>query len=392
DGRAQPQPKMTLQAAGFGPATRLWPQDERKPGESLDAEQGMLEYFTFAEKFHFIDLCGFDAACLPAGETQVAFEIVLTRPLASEVTLDTSNVRLHCTPVINLFEVDAVPIQTVRHEREYRVMSPPSAGPHIEPYAAVSVVALDHRTADKHAYAPFAAFRHRGGMLRHEAPERYYHTRCVRGPSGARELWLTLDGQAWDAPGSLPDDHVTVRVMACNGRLPRMALHESSLTASSAPLPGIEAVRNLLPPTMPLYPPEGEGYQWKVLSHFAPNQLSLLDADVLRETLALYDWTGGEANRRRIEAITDVRHRLLHKLERGGLRRGVEIEVTLDPSGFMGSGDIALFGDVLNRFIGRYASVQHFVQLVLCVAPSDFDRASAARIEFARIEYDGPGL
>ncbi|WP_150700325.1 type VI secretion system baseplate subunit TssF, partial [Pandoraea terrae] len=35
DGRAQPQPKMTLQAAGFGPATRLWPQDERKPGESL---------------------------------------------------------------------------------------------------------------------------------------------------------------------------------------------------------------------------------------------------------------------------------------------------------------------------------------------------------------------
>ncbi|VVE59717.1 hypothetical protein PTE30175_05627 [Pandoraea terrae] len=58
----------------------------------------------------------------------------------------------------------------------------------------------------------------------------------------------------------------------------------------------------------------------------------------------------------------------------------------------MGSGDIALFGDVLNRFIGRYASVQHFVQLVLCVAPSDFDRASAARIEFARIEYDGPGL
>jgi len=38
-----------------------------------------------------------------------------------------------------------------------------------------------------------------------------------------------------------------------------------------------------------------------VLSHLAPNYLSLLDAEILRRSLALYDWTDGELNLGRIE-------------------------------------------------------------------------------------------
>lgn len=53
-----------------------------------------------------------------------------------------------------------------------------------------------------------------------------------------------------------------------------------------------------------------------MLSHLAPNYLSLLNAEILRGSLALYDWTDGELNRRRIDAITDVQHRLLQKLVR----------------------------------------------------------------------------
>jgi hypothetical protein len=54
-------------------------------------------------------------------------------------------------------------------------------------------------------------------------------------------------------------------------------------------------------------------------------------------------------------------------LQRGYMLRVVCIHVDLDAGGFDGPGDAALFGDVLNHFLGRYASMQCSVQLMLTV-------------------------
>ncbi|MFC0399379.1 type VI secretion system baseplate subunit TssF [Paraburkholderia rhizosphaerae] len=45
--------------------------------------------------------------------------------------------------------------------------------------------------------------------------------------------------------------------------------------------------------------------------------------------------------------------------------RTVNVNVGLQPSGFAGPGDVTLFGDVLNRFVGRYACVHFAVRLVV---------------------------
>ncbi|KUZ07157.1 hypothetical protein WI29_07775 [Burkholderia ubonensis] len=119
-----------------------------------------------------------------------------------------------------------------------------------------------------------------------------------------------------------------------------------------------------------MYPPTADRFQWRVLSHLAPNYLSLLDAEILRGSLALYDWTDGELNRRRIEAIVDVRHRPLQKLVKGGLMRGVEIAVTIDSTHFAGDGDLELFGAMLNRFLGLYATVNLYTKLVIASQPT----------------------
>jgi type VI secretion system protein ImpG len=145
----------------------------------------------------------------------------------------------------------------------------------------------------------------------------------------------------------------------------------------------IGAVRNLTAPTLPVYPPTRERYQWRVLSHLAPNYLSLLDAEILRGSLALYDWTEGELNRRRIEAITDVHHRPLSKLVKGGLMRGVEITVTLDAGRFAGHGDLELFGSMLNRFLGLYATVNLYTKLVVVAQPT------GQRIEWPETKGEG---
>lgn len=104
------------------------------------------------------------------------------------------------------------------------------------------------------------------------------------------------------------------------------------------------------------------------------------NAEILRGTLALYDWTESEMNRRRLEAIVDVQHNLIQRFERGFLLRGVDIQVTLDSNGFAGEGDITLFGELLHRFFALYADIHLFTQLTLILQPTRkvpaMDRAS----------------
>jgi type VI secretion system protein ImpG len=268
DGQLQPQPSMTVEAAGFGAQARLWPVDPDARDAGIEREQTMLEYFAFPEKFHFVDLCGFDAASVPPGETRVEFDIVIRDRIPGDATFGADNIRLFCTPMINLFELDAQAIRPNVHDRDYPVRAPASAGAHVEPYDVLSVVSTDPRTARQYTYQSIKEFRHRGGMIRHESPDRHYHSSIRQGVTGQREMIVTLGGQVWDEPGSLPDGHVTVRVLANNGRLPRMALRESMIATPASTFNGVERVCNLTAPTMPLYPPRGGDYGWRVISHF----------------------------------------------------------------------------------------------------------------------------
>ena len=95
----------------------------------------------------------------------------------------------------------------------------------------------------------------------------------------------------------------------------------------------------------------------------------LSTAEVLRGTLALYNWQEDELNTRRLGAIQQVEHHRLQRFEQGYLLRGLDIEVTLDSNGFTGEGDIHLFGEMLNRFFALYADMNQFNQLTLIVQP-----------------------
>jgi type VI secretion system protein ImpG len=371
---------LRVAPAGFAADERLWPKAEN----SFGGYQLLLEYFTFPEKFMFVDLLGLDIQAIPASATSLDVEIVLDRPYPDDMRFNADNVRLYCTPVINLFPVSADPVTVTQHETEYRVRARAEHGSLVDIYSVDAVQYFER--GRRYEYVPFAAFRHRGGMLRHDMPERYYRTRMRRGPSGRFDTWIVLGGHAWDqakTPAALPTETLSLSVTGTNGMLPRRALREAGITRMRGGFTSIGAVRNLTAPTLPVYPPTGDRFQWRVLSHLAPNYLSLLDAEILRGSLALYDWTDGELNSRRINAITDVRHRPLSKLVKGGLMRGVEITVTLDAGRFAGNGDLELFGSMLNRFLGLYATLNLYTRLVIVTQPT------GQRIEWPETKGEG---
>jgi type VI secretion system protein ImpG len=365
-GTPQLMPGLHMEAAGFAANERLWP----KADNAFGGYQLLLEYFTFPEKFMFVDLVGIDMGAIPQAAPYFDVEIVLEKPYPGDMQFCADSVRLFCTPIINLFALEANPITVSQFETEYRVHALAQRSDLVDVYSVDTVQGFESGTGQRFEYAPFASFRHRGGMLRREMPERYFHTRMRRGPSGRFDTWIVLGGDVWEAQDTLVKETLSLSVTGTNGMLPRKGLREANITRMRAGFMSIGAVRNLTAPTLPVYPPTADRFQWRVLSHLAPNYLSLLNAEILRGALALYDWTDGELNKRRIDAITDVQHRLLHKLVKGGLQRGVEIVVTLDSGQFAGEGDMELFGSMLNRFLGLYATLNLYTKLVIVSQPT----------------------
>lgn len=350
---------------GFAAEDRLWP----KADSAFSGYQLLLEYFTFREKFMFVTLHGLEQLPVKEGLPWFELDVVLGEQWPHDFRLSAEHVRLHAVPVINLFPLEADPMRLAPLQTDYLLRPMRLQDGHTEIYSVDSVTSS--KSTERQDYVPFTSFRHKGGMLRDEAPERYFHTRLKRGVNGMHDTWLILGGEGFERDRLREGESLSLRLTGTNGLLPRKAL-QSTLLDTVVKAAQVELrVRNLCAPTLPCYPPNRDRFHWRVLSHLGSNFLPMLDnAEVLRGTLALYDWTHGELNRRRLEAIADVRHHLIQRFEKGFLLRGVDIEVTLDANGFSGEGDIHLFGEMLNRFFALYADIHLFNQLTLVLQPS----------------------
>ncbi len=351
---------------GFDDNDGLW----KKADTAFSGYQLLLEYFSFRPKFMFVELRGLDTIGLTAASTWFEIDIVLSEAWSSDLPFETENFRLHCAPVINLFTLEADPLTLNPLDNEYLLRPLRLQDGHTEIYSVDNIHGAIKN--GKHPYVPFTSFRHRGGMMRHDAPERYFHTRVKRGPSGLYDTWLILGGRSFELEQlSEKPESLSMRITGTNGQLPRKALESTLLDrvvkAGKVPV----MVRNLSAPTMPLYPPANDRFHWRVMSHLGSNFLSMMDnPEVLRGTLALYDWTDDEMNRRRLEAIVAVKHTLIRRFEKGFMLRGVDIEVTLNMDNFAGEGDVNLFGEMLHRFFALYADIHLFNQLTLVLQPT----------------------
>ncbi|VED48973.1 type VI secretion protein ImpG [Raoultella terrigena] len=358
DGRYKPM--------GFEDNERLWPKGD----SAFSGYQLLLEYFSFRQKFMFVELRGLELTGLNQDTIWFEIDIVLDGGWPSDLPFATENFRLHCAPVINLFTLEADPLTVEPLENEYLLRPLRVQDGHTEIYSVDSIHGAVKN--GKHPYVPFTSFRHRGGMMRHDAPERYFHTRVKRGPSGLYDTWLILGGRSFEIEQlAEKPESLSIRITGTNGQLPRKSLESTLLDrvvkAGKVPV----KVLNLNAPTLPLYPPAGDRFHWRVMSHLGSSFLSMMDnPEVLRGTLALYDWSDDEMNRRRLEAIVAVKHTLIRRFERGYMLRGVDIEITLNSDNFAGEGDVNLFGEMLHRFFALYADVHLFNQLTLVLQPT----------------------
>lgn len=357
-----------LRPVGFGEDETLLPTPDRL----FRGYRILQEYFSFPEKFLFLDLGGLERLQgLPFTDT-LDVRILLGRPFAAERSISAQNFRLHCTPVVNLFSQMAEPIRVTHLTHEYQVIpNLRRPGAH-EVWSVDSVSSTGADLETVRAYQPFFAFRHDAERAGQQALWHASRRPSERKDDEGTEVFLTLVDMNFDP--SVPDtDTLTVHVTCSNRDLPGRLPFGNPEGDFQLEGPGVfTAIRSLVKPTASLRPPLRRGAHWRLISHLALNVLSLVEREgekgpeALREILRLYDISDSSVTRQQIDGISKLTARRVVRPLRDihpGFVRGLEVSIDFDEQNFVGSG-VYLFASVLERFLSLYASVNSFSQLV----------------------------
>ena len=357
-------PVDAIEPVGFGRGEGLCDD------EDLSALGGRLlrEYFAFPEKFLFFDVKGLDRiAGLGLGDT-VEILIFLDHAPAAEFVVRAANFRLGCTPAVNLFTTLAEPIALNHRHYKYRVIPDVGAPSAAEVYSIDAVLGTGGAgRRDSVAYEPFYSIRH---APRDNVSAAYWY--ASRQPSSRKDDPGTEVDITFVDPGfnlSLPaTETVTVKVTCTNRDLPAVLPFGGDEDVFELEGRGpVGQVRCLRKPSRPLRPSLGRGSQWRLISNLALNHLSLVDSDrgldAIREVLTLHDLADTAVTRQQIAGITGISNRRVPGRTGRAFALGVEVTVEFDETQFVGGG-VFLLASVLERFLGLYATVNAFSQLV----------------------------
>lgn len=325
----------------------------------------LQEYFAFPRRFLFVDLMGLDALddLDPAAD---GFEVVFEfdRPLPDRLPVH-DLIKLHCTPIVNVFEHEADPFKVDGDRTEYRLRPAGKNPAHYEIYDVAEVTTTRPGSAERATVPDFHTFSRTGGTpgLRSYVLRR--HPSVIDARSDAYMAFVDTRG----VDTFLGASTVSVRVLATNRRLPE-ALKVGDIRIATDGSPEFVTFRNLTVPTASVPAPLGADLHWRLLSHLALAQSSLGHRDTLLAVLGLYarnpnDNASARANRRRIEGINEVRATPVSELVRGAMARGSRIELQMREDHFSGEGDLYLFASVLSEFFAQYATLNSFTRLVV---------------------------
>ncbi len=348
------------------------------PAAAHAAYRHLTEYFAFPEKYNFFDLM---LPTLPAASRQTrrlslhfVFKGLRADGDASRLlqSLTSQSLRLGCVPVVNLFSQRGDPIRMTHRSSTYPVVADSRRAFAYEVYSVDAVRRVRQSASGEsiQEYRPFFSLRHG------ETPERHgNYWYAQRNPLVAEqrpgfETELSLVDADFD-PVSEKTDVLSLNLTCTNRDLPALMsvgmptgdlFQEGGATARS--------VRLLRKPTQPCRFDHRHDGQWRLVSHLALNHLSLSNSGLsaFKEILALYDIQRSASSRQQIDGIQAIEQRdataWLPGKPFASFVRGLEVRLTVDESGFVGSG-LDVFTRSIDRFLGLYVHLNSFVQLVV---------------------------
>lgn len=367
-------PPTALSPAGFGAEDGMLPY----PRRSFIGYRLLQEYFTFPEKFFFVDIG--DLRQVWASGFKRSAELIFLisrfegdeRRQRLETGISTNTFRLGCSPVVNLFPQTAEPILLDQQKYEYPVVPDARRPLAMEIFSVDNVASMKLQQQEITEYQPFYSFRHSAQRERQSTFWVANRRPSVRANDDGTEIELALVDLAFQ-PVQPSTDTLTVRTTCTNRDLPsRLPFGNEAGDFELESGASIKRIVALRKPTQPVRPPLGKAMQWRLISHLSLNYLSLVSEgrEALQEILRLYNFTDSASSSKIIEGITGLKsaRRFARVVSEEGIAfaRGTRVELELDEEQFVGGG-VYLFASVLESFLALYSSMNSFSQLVATV-------------------------
>lgn len=348
----------------------------------------LQEYFAFPERFLFFALEELREALQTAAGDELEVFIGLRRVQpALENALDATHFRLFCTPAVNLFPraVDRVHVSEL--ETDHHLVVDRNRPMDFEIHSLVSLEGIGAGGETVAQILPFYSVGH-GARTRSDVAyytlerrprrvsERQRRDGMRSGYVGSECFIALVDAAERRSAGRIRQ--VDAQALCTNRDLAiQLATGQAR---SDFTLDGggpLEAVRCVAGPSWPKPSPAFGATAWKLIGHLSLNYLSLVERDpqegaqMLRDLLALYADPHDPAALRQVDGVRSVSYApVVRRMPLAGpisFGRGLEIALTLDDAAFEGTG-IVMLGNVLERFFGRYVSLNSFTQLRLMSA------------------------
>jgi len=359
-GETRTLPPNALRGAGFGADECLLPYPVRSfPGYRL-----LQEYFALPEKFLFLELDGVNSG---ASSFELLFDF--TRPADDSLRATADNFRLNCTPVVNLYSGESMPLRVDHRRVDYRVRPDGVDPEHSEIFSVDRAVGWEKGTSNQREFPAFESFHH-GATETTEAGIIYYAVRLresvLDNGVDTQVAFVSAGGES-----AMPPTETVVMNVTCTNRGLPAKLRVGDLSKPTASSPAFAQFKNITSVTPGTPPPTGPGLQWQLISNLALNYLSLTSADALKSVLSVYNFRA--LRDRQTARQHELRLAALQKLQtfpdesfyRGAPTRGTRVEIDLLEKNFAGEGEMVLFGSVLSEFLGLYCTLNSHTRLLI---------------------------
>jgi type VI secretion system protein ImpG len=359
----------SLTPAGFGEQEVLSLDPRRR--RVFSGYQVLEDYFSFPEKFLFLDLNGLEKVSEAGIARQVSilflispFERMEWRAVL-EQGISAKTFRLSCTPIVNLFPVVSDAIRVRRNAFEM----PIPVDSRLEIHSVDAVSGQVSFSAERKRFERFAdcGLENTGGEV-----SGYWNVmrRPSRQDENTSEMFLSLVDRSGSSiePGT---DSLSARLTCTNRDWPlRLPIGDPGGDFQMEEYPEVQKILCLRRPTAGSPAPTARTSLWRLISQLSLNHLSLVEdgRNALQCLLRIHNFAElnfGEENIEGIIALLTRPHFARVSSEHGmAFVRGKRVEMIMDEDRFAGSG-IFLFGSVIERFLGLYTSLNSFSQLTL---------------------------
>ncbi|MDD2839182.1 MAG: type VI secretion system baseplate subunit TssF [Sulfuricurvum sp.] len=350
---------------GFDVKERMVPY----PQNIFDGYVILQEYFSFEPKYLFIDINGLDTIFnvekdILEQSRQFRLRFHLSKRLVSAQIVGKENFVLYCTPIINLFEVDAIPIRKTSTEEEYLL----SASEYERDASEVFLVeGVRGWIPSKNIYEDFLPFESFG----YGDHDEYYSLRVKLSDDGERtnSYIRFASAEGMYEKNDYANATISVKLLCTNRSLPsQLQLGQINISNPHSNVAHLK-FKNITIPTESYPPPIGKDFLWRVLSNMSLNYLSLTDIKTLTSILSTYDFPGAHdvkiknKNTLMLKGLVSISHKKAEMIYEGFPIRGIDTTLEIDVTKFTGIGEAYLLCCVLNEFFALYCNINSFHRL-----------------------------